>query len=76
MIRETVVYETMGKIFDTLEDAIEFRENLIVKFIEKRPGFEEFPRRNLIEFIGSILSNRKELINLLQYDIDKLEEIE
>jgi hypothetical protein len=58
----------MGKQFPTLAKAIEFREGLIEKFLRETPGFQDIPAKSRIDFVGSIIFRRNELIELLNYN--------
>lgn len=67
MIKSSTVYKTKGKQFDTLKEAIDYRENLIEGFFRDLPGYWIIPPKERAGFIESILSQRKKLIDLLDY---------
>jgi hypothetical protein len=68
MIKVVTVYETKGERFATRQEAVLFRENLINKFLVQTPGYYDIPLKMRIAFMDSILSRRKELIDLLSYE--------
>jgi hypothetical protein len=74
MIKQVVVYQTKGRQFPTLEAAQDHRENLIEEFIRSLPGFDTMRARDRITFVQSIIDRRKELLNLLQYDLENDDE--
>ncbi len=67
MIVSKTIYQTMGREFRRFEDAVEFREGLIDKFLDDCPGFYQLLLKDRIAFVQSILDRREELINLLSY---------
>lgn len=75
MIKVVTVYRTKDKQFETLKEAIDHRENLVEKFFRDTPGFWQMSFKDRGEFVESILSRRKELIDLLSYN-DKPEDLE
>lgn len=68
MIERVDRYVTKGQTFNTFAKAIEYREGLVEKFLRTKPGFSEIRMKDRVAFIESILSNRQELRDLLDYD--------
>lgn len=68
MIEAVRVFRTKGKQFERLQQAIDFREELIDKFLTSLPGYYDMPLRSRTAFMEGILGRRKELIDLLSYD--------
>ena len=68
MIHQLAVYQTKGRQFDSMEKAIEHRENLVEAWMRKLPGFADIPPQDRIKFMELLLAKRKELIDLLSYE--------
>lgn len=66
-IRVVTVYETCGKQFRDFEKAVAHREDLVVEFLQKCPGFYQLLLKDRKAFIESLLLRRQELTKLLDY---------
>ena len=61
-------FVTMGKEFDSVDEAIGYREDLIAAFIAKLPGYHNLRGEDRIPFIAALIEGRKELRRLLDYE--------
>lgn len=61
------MFETNGQMFPSLKKAIDHREGLVEKFFRSLPGFDTIRAKDRIPFLEAILSRRKELVALLDY---------
>lgn len=68
-IERVTRFETHGQLFLTLQKAIDYREGLIEKFFRSLPGFDDIRAKDRIPFLEAIMSRRKELTELLNYDL-------
>lgn len=68
MIERIEVYKTKGKVFDTANKAVEYREGLVDEFFRSTPGFQDLRAKERIAFIQSVLDRRDVLIDLLSYE--------
>ena len=69
MIERVEVFQTKGQTFPTIAKAVEYREGLIEKFLRVLPGFDSLRAKDRINFVQSIIDQRKALIDLLDYDV-------
>lgn len=69
MIERIEAFVTKGKQFQSIKGAINYREGLIEEFLRKSPGFQTMAAKSRVEFIQSIIDRRRELADLLEYDV-------
>lgn len=74
MIQSVRVYRTKGKQFEQFKAAVNYREDLIDEFLRKLPGYQDMPAKSRIAFMEGILSGRKVLLDLLDYNDVEREE--
>jgi hypothetical protein len=69
MIEEIMVFKTMGKVFDSLKAADEFRVDQIGEFLDPLFNHMQLSPTQKIKFIEFFEnpSNRVQLINLLDF---------
>lgn len=68
MIERIEAFVTRGKQFNSVKQAIQYREGLIEEFLRKLPGFQAMAAKSRVEFVQSIIDRRHELADLLQYE--------
>jgi len=66
-IKVVRVYETKGKQFRRVQDALDYREGLVDAFMRECPGFQDVPLKRRIAFVQHVLENRARLRDLLDY---------